>query len=125
MSGNFIDIVHALDWLAAQAQQRIYRILRQSRKVPYTERGMSLIDGELIDLGASAVAAGIISDDVGTDFETTDSDDEFIGAFRVRRERVNDQPAQRRAQRLAPPMELCFRVAGAIHWVDLRLCAFA
>lgn len=130
VSGHFIDIVHALDWLAAQAQQRIYQVMLgktadgNKRKIPYTERGLALIDGALIDLGAQATASGIISDDTGTGFETA-NDGEFLGAFRIRRESVNSQPIERRSQRLSPPYEMCFRVAGAIHWVDVRQCAFA
>ncbi len=131
VSGHFIDIVHALDWLAAKAQQSIYQVLlgktsdSNKRKIPYTERGLALIDGALIDLGAQATASGIISDDVGTGFETEGAEGEFLGAFKVQRESVNSQPLERRAQRLSPPYSMCFRVAGAIHWVDLRQCAYA
>ncbi len=130
-TGHFIDIVHALDWLAVQAQQRIFHTMTgknenaNSRKIPYTERGMAIIDAGLIDLGALATTVGIISDDEGTAFSTENSDGEQIGAFSVKRGSVNSQPVERRAQRISPSYRMCFRVAGAVHFVDGTICAFA
>lgn len=54
VSGRYIDITHGAFWLKARLQEYLFQLLVSTRKVPFTDAGLSLIEGkiwEVIDLG--------------------------------------------------------------------------
>jgi len=54
-SGEYIDIMRGLDWLESRLQEEIYSNLVNKRKIPFTDEGISLIQGAIqgvLDEGA-------------------------------------------------------------------------
>lgn len=45
--GEFADAVRGLDWFTARTQERIATLILNNDKVPYTDRGISLVGGEI------------------------------------------------------------------------------
>lgn len=54
-SGEFIDIIHGLDWIKARIQSRVFMVLKNSEKVPYTDAGIQLI----VDTVSAALQEGV------------------------------------------------------------------
>ena len=46
-SGEWIDIVRFRDWLKMEIQLNVFNVLRVNDKVPYTDKGISLIGNAL------------------------------------------------------------------------------
>lgn len=46
-SGEFIDVIRFRDWLKARLQERIFLMLANARKVPYTDAGIALVEAEV------------------------------------------------------------------------------
>jgi hypothetical protein len=45
--GEYIDIIRGVDWLTSTIQSYVYRILVNSPKVPYTDSGITAIEGQI------------------------------------------------------------------------------
>lgn len=46
-SGEYIDIMRGIDWVAARMQERIYSKLVNSKKIPYTLAGIGVVENEI------------------------------------------------------------------------------
>jgi hypothetical protein len=46
-SGEFIDVMHGIDWLQARIEEGVFGRLARSAKVPYTQAGAVLIEAEI------------------------------------------------------------------------------
>lgn len=101
--GEWIDVVRGLDWLKARLQERIFALLANVPKVPYTDSGAQQIVAEVRSQLLEAEAVGVLSP----------------GESVVTVVPVADQtPANRAARRLAG-VEFQARLAGAIHTVQI------
>ncbi|MBG9783586.1 DUF3383 family protein [Shouchella lehensis] len=108
-SGEYIDVLHGKDWIKANMETRIQRVLSTSSKVPYTNDGISLIEVTATDVLNLATENGIIAKD-------TDG----IAMYTVNalgRDEVNDND---RADRIYKGLSFNFDLAGAIHEVSVR-----
>lgn len=45
--GEFIDIIRGVDWLTSTIQSAVYAILVNSPKIPYTDAGITAIEGQI------------------------------------------------------------------------------
>jgi len=62
-SGDYIDVTQGLDWLQAQIQNKVFTLLIQSDKVPYTDVGIQQIVAQLRSALQAGVDQGIIQKD--------------------------------------------------------------
>ncbi len=46
-SGRYIDVQHGIDWLQARIEERLFSLLANNGKIPYTDAGLALIEGEV------------------------------------------------------------------------------
>lgn len=100
--GEFIDTIIGIDWWYARTQEAIFFRLVNSRKVPYTRAGASLLQAEIMGVNALGVTNGLIADDSPITVIAPDP-------LRV--------PATMRAQRMLGDFIVRFRLAGAVHKV--------
>lgn len=48
MSGEYINIVHGIDWLHVRIQERLFRLLMINEKIPYTAKVVDLVRCEIL-----------------------------------------------------------------------------
>lgn len=113
-SGEFIDVIHGLDWLRARTQEAMLSVLANNPRVPMSNPGV----GFLINTGVRpplnrAVAAGIIAGDF--------VDGQYHPEYEIFAERVENIPASQRHQRIAPDIQVKTRLAGAIHYASCNI----
>ncbi len=63
VSGEYIDVIHGLDWLEAFIQENIAQLLIAAPKIPYNNNGIGLIENSLRASLQEAVLRGIINQD--------------------------------------------------------------
>ena len=101
---EFADTTVFVDWLRARITERIFALLVNSAKIPYTDASVDLFKSEIYAQLNQGVRAGGLVD----------------GTLVVDAPLVADVAAQDRAARLLPDVAFSARLAGAIHSVDIR-----
>jgi len=61
--GEYIDVMRGADWLAARIQERVYGVLLNNDKLPYTDAGIQAVRGEIL----AQLDAGIARDFIAAD----------------------------------------------------------
>ena len=102
-SGEFIDVIRTIDYLKARIQENVYALLVSERKVPYTDKGVASVEGELMATLLLAEADGQLVD----------------GSSRTVVPLVKDVSMIERTNRTLPDVKFYARLAGAIHRVEI------
>jgi hypothetical protein len=101
-SGEYIDVIHGLDWLKALIQNRVFTPMVQRDKIPFTDTGIQIIVSQL----RSALDEGIRR--------------ELLAAYNISVPKVSAIPANFRGQRTLPDVNFTASLAGAIHRVVIN-----
>lgn len=98
--GEWIDVIHGLDWLRARIGERVFGVLvgAVDGKIPYTDAGVNLIHAELRAQLKEAEVANVLAEGWTTSVPT-----------------VASLSSAQRASRVLPSVTFNARVAGAIH----------
>ncbi len=110
-SGRYIDIQHGLDWLTARMEERIFSLLANNGKVPYTDAGLALLQG--------AVSAQLD--------EASDQDHQFLARDENLTTSVTDvatQASADRAARIVRGLNFRGRFAGAVEEIYVEGLVF-
>ena len=105
-SGRFIDVQRSQDWIEQRISEAIVTRLLIEPKIPYTDAGVGVIEGEISKVMQQAVTFGMLGPIL-----TSDSG-EF---YRVTSPKVADQSGADRAARTFPGIVVTAQLAGAIH----------
>ncbi len=97
--GRYIDVQHGLDWMQARAEERLYALLANNGKVPYTDAGLGMIEGEIRALLQEAVRNQFLADDDNLEVTILP---------------VNQQATADRAARIVRGVKFRGRLAGAV-----------
>lgn len=103
-SGRFIDITRGIDWLYARLQERIYTSLVNVQKIPFTDQGIAVIEGDIRAQLQEAVGKGLIA-----------ADPEFTVSVPA----AADVSTANKASRTLPDITFSATLAGAIHQVTI------
>lgn len=104
-SGEYIDVMHGMDWLKARLTERIYSRLVNLPRVPYTDAGVAIFEAEIKAQLDAAIQSGVLASDPKPTITVP---------------RVRDVSAQDRANRLLPDIRFVATLAGAIHSVTIN-----
>jgi hypothetical protein len=104
-AGEWIDVTIGIHWLTARLQERLFTTLVNVKKVPYTDKGISLIEGAVRAMLREAVRVGFLDDDENLSVTVPAAADAT--------------PADR-AARVLQPVDFQGRIAGAIHEIVLN-----
>jgi hypothetical protein len=121
--GTWFDEMINLDMLANYVQLSVCDLLNQRPKVPQTEAGvLQIINAFTPDLEL-AVRTGFVAPGIWTipGFLTLEQGDAIEKGYLVLSEAVNDQSPADRDARLAPPIYIALKLAGAIHYVIIQV----
>lgn len=104
-SGEFIDVMHGVDWMTARIQENVYGALVNLPKVPYTDKGAAVIESKIREILIKAVGYGILAESP---------------EFTVTVPLVSTVLMADRANRLLPDVVFNGTLAGAIHKTVIR-----
>lgn len=103
-SGEWIDIIIGTDWIEAWLREAVFSALVNNRKVPYTDDGITTVEGIVRGVLVQAAAAGILQKD----------------SIEVTVPRYKDIPQADRVNRLLPDVKFTALYQGAIHKTKLN-----
>lgn len=104
-SGEWLDVVRFIDWMQSGMQTRIFALLLANKKIPYTDEGIALVVAEVEgQMGDGIRAKGISTDE----------------PYTITAPAASEVDSTTRSQRLLPNVEFSFRLAGAIHAVEVN-----
>lgn len=114
LSGEWIDVIRFRDWLKAEMQINVFNTLKANRKVPFTDGGIGLIEGQMeATLSKGQTVGGIAP----TEY---DSDNNEIPGYTVTVPRASDLTESERKSRKLSGCRYTARLAGAIHIVEIQ-----
>jgi hypothetical protein len=103
-ANEFMDITNGSDFICARMQEYIFSALANADKVPFTDKGIGIVEGQVWAVLRLAVKNDILVDDEN---------------LRVTVPLADDVPVADRASRLLPDVQFEGRLAGAIHAVNI------
>ena len=113
LSGEWIDVIRFRDWLLNDMQIRIYNLFIKNPKVPYTDRGISLIQNQMI---ASLKEGQNVGGIANTEY---DEEGNEIPGFTTTVPTSSSIGAANKASRTLSGCTFTARLANAIHIVEI------
>lgn len=103
--GEFIDVMVFVDWLEARMTERLWFRMANSKKIPYTAAGATIIESEIRAQLNDGIRVGGLADSPTPVVRVPD---------------VLSVSPNLRAQRIFEGIEFEARLAGAIHFVKIK-----
>lgn len=110
-SGEYIDVIRGRDWLTARLRERIFGLLANVRKVPYTQGGIDQVVSQVDAQLREGIGAGYLSGDIPEGQELP---------FIVTAPEIGDISQADKIARLLPDVAFTATLAGAIHAVEIN-----
>lgn len=104
-SGEFIDVIRGIDWLEARMAEAIFSHLAADNKVPFTDRGIAVVEADIRSVLQQGVDANLLTDDP---------------AFVVTVPKASAVPSADKAARRLTGVKFNATLAGAIHKVTIN-----
>ena len=101
---EWIDVVRGIDWTEVRMQEAVFGLLANSKKVPFTDKGIGAVQG---------VVQGVLSEGVSNGLYSSDPAPTVLVPLAA------DVPTADKANRLLPDVEFTATLAGAIHKVEI------
>lgn len=109
-SGEYIDIIRGIDWLEARIQERVFNVLINNDKVPFTDQGIQAVVSEL----RAALQEGVDNNLIAP------PDVDGNPGYTVTYPRASEVSTTDKANRLLPDIEFAATLAGAINKVEIQ-----
>ena len=103
--GEYIDIIHGIDWLHVRIQERLFRLLMVNPKIPFTLQGVDLVRSEIMAQLKEAVYRGLLADDPEPQVSIPN---------------IEDIDPITRGKRILSDVKFSGRLAGAIHHIEIH-----
>lgn len=113
VAGEWIDVIRFRDWIKNEMQIRVFNVIKVNRKVPFTDAGIAMIEGQMIATLKKGQEVGGIAD---TEY---DDDGNATPGFTVTVPRALDFTEAERKSRKLTGCRYTARLAGAIHAVEI------
>lgn len=122
MSGQaYFDEIHGLDWFSDALQTAEYNLLYQSKtKIPQTDAGQNQLVNTAAGVCQEAINNGLIAPGQwnADGFGQITRGDYLSEGFYIYTPPMAAQDQSIREQRIAPPIQIALKLAGAIHEID-------
>ena len=121
-SGQFFDTIQGVDWLQNAIQTNVYNVLYTSlTKVPQTDAGVNQITNAIAQACGQAVSNGLVAGGTwnGPSFGQITTGQYLKAGYYIYAQPVALQSEAARATRVAPPIQVAVKLAGAIQSVDV------
>lgn len=114
LSGEWIDIIRFRDWIKAEIQNASYNVLKENRKVPYTDAGINLIYGAVNSALAKGQRVGGIMED------SVDDDGNTAPGYTITVPKASSFSEAERKSRKLTRVKWEASLSGAIHLVNIH-----
>lgn len=114
LAGEWIDVIRFRDWLKNEMQVNVFNVLKVNRKVPFTDRGIGLIEGAMESTLSKGQSIGGIAP------KGYDVNDNEIPGYTVTVPKASDLTEAERKSRKLTGCKYTARLAGAIHAVEIE-----
>jgi hypothetical protein len=111
----FIDEIHSGDWMVARMEEEILGVLLNNARVSFDNPGLNLLASGARTVMQQADRAGLVA--VDYDEETG----ERLPPYEIIVPDVFSVPASQRKARIAPPIVVNYRAAGAVHYAQAQI----
>ena len=122
MSGQaYFDEIHGLDWFTDALQTALYNLLYQSKtKIPQTDAGQNQLVNTASNVCAEAINNGLVASGQwnADGFGQLERGQFLTEGFYIYTQPMALQAQSIREQRIAPPIQIALKLAGAIHEID-------
>jgi len=122
MSGQaYFDEVHGLDWFVDALQTALYNLLYQSKtKIPQTDAGQNQLVNAAANVCAEAINNGLVAPGQwnADGFGQLERGQFLTEGFYIYTQPMALQDQSIREQRIAPPIQIALKLAGAIQEID-------
>ena len=108
MSGEYIDIIDSKDWIISEIVYNTQKLLNTMPKVPYTNKGIAMLETQCVNVLKQAYENGMIADN-----------DEGLPDYSTSYALRNEVSAADRIERKYLQGKFTFGLAGAIHQVHV------
>lgn len=114
LAGEWIDVIRFRDWIKNEMQIRVFNVIKVNRKVPFTDAGIAMIEGQMIATLKKGQEVGGIAD---TEY---DAEGNATPGYTVTVPRALDLTEAERKSRKLTGCKYTARLAGAIHAVEIE-----
>lgn len=114
LAGEWIDLIRFRDWLENDMQVRVANLFITNPKIPYTDKGIALVQNQMIASLKSGIYWGGIAPD------EYDEDGNLVPAFVTHVPLSASLTAAQKASRRLTDCWFTARIAGAIHFVEIK-----
>lgn len=122
MSGlAYFDEIHGLDWFVDALQTSLYNLLYQSKtKIPQTDAGQNQLVNTASNVCVEAINNGLVAPGQwnADGFGQLERGQFLTEGFYIYTQPMALQDQSIREQRIAPPIQIALKLAGAIHEID-------
>jgi hypothetical protein len=123
-SGDYIDTIFGVDWLAIDIQNTLYNILfTATTKIPQTNEGNAILSTGIVSVLDQGVANGLLAPGTWGDngFGTLTQGDYLPRGYYVYAPDINTQNPTDRANRKSVVFQVAAKLAGAINTIAVVL----
>lgn len=123
-SGHYFDEIHGLSWFEDAVQNNVYNLLYTSKtKIPQTDAGQNQIVAAVTAACEEAVNNGLVAAGIwnADGFGQLERGQNLPNGYYIYASPMALQAQATREQRIAPPIQVAIKLAGAIQEVDILI----
>lgn len=104
-AGEYMDVRRGIDWLTARIKENVFTVLLNQKKLPYTNRGLSVLKGVILQQLGRAVDRDFLSEEPAPSVTVPD---------------VDSIPTADKSNRHVPDVTFEGTLAGAVHSTKIK-----
>ncbi|MBR0518859.1 DUF3383 family protein [bacterium] len=122
-NGDFFDEVAFLDKYKERMQINIIQEMQKSNKIKQTEDGMTILKAKITEVCEDMYANGFIDSGVwkAEPVLNLQTGDTLTNGYYIQSEPIDEQSQSDREARIAPPIYVSLKLAGAIHYLTIQI----
>lgn len=123
--GTFFDQILGLDLLSNNIQISIMNLLQSVPKIPYSDAGVDMLVNTITGPCETAKTTGFIAPGIwkAAPYWTIKTGDSLPSGYKVMADSVANQSSSNANARIAPPIYVAIKLAGAIQHVNILVTA--
>lgn len=122
-NGYFFDEIAFLDKYKERMQANIIAEMQRNNKIKQTEDGMAILKTKITEVCEDMFASGFIDSGVwkAEPVLNLQRGDTLPNGYYIQSEPIDEQSQEDREARLAPPIYVSLKLAGAIHYLTIQI----
>ena len=122
-NGDFFDEVAFLDKYKERMQANIIKEMQSQKKIKQTEDGMAILKAKITEVCEEMYANGFIDSGIwkAEPVLNLQTGDTLPNGYYIQSESIDEQAQEDREARIAPPIYVSLKLAGAIHYLTIQI----